>query len=51
MAKKNMHRYLLIVVSMRSGKTDEKKENVEGINTAAQKTSLSLKAANAGSVV
>ncbi len=39
------------VLSIPSGKTDEKKKNVEGINKAAQKTSLSLKVASVRSVV
>ena len=51
MVKKNILRYRLIGSSIRSGKTDEKKKNVDGINIATQKTNLSLKVANAGSGV
>ena len=51
MAKKDTIRYRSIGLSTRSGKTDEKKKNVDGINTAAQKTNLNLKVANTGSVV
>ncbi len=51
MAKKKILRYRLTGISTRSGKTDEKKKNVDGINIAAQKTNFSLKAANPGSVV
>ncbi len=51
MVKKNILRYRLIGISTRSGKTDEKKKNVDGINIAAQKTNFSLKVANPGFVV
>ncbi len=51
MEKKNILRYRLTGSSIRSGKTDEKKKNVDGINIAAQKTNFSLKAANPGSLV
>jgi len=51
MVKKNILRYRLIGSSTRSGKTDEKKKNVDGINIAAQKTNFSLKAAKSGSLV
>jgi hypothetical protein len=51
MAKKNTLRYRSIGLSIRSGKTDEKKKKVNGMNAAAQKTSLNLKVANTGSVV
>ncbi len=46
-----MLRYRLTEFSTLSGKIEEKKKKVEGINIAAQKTSLSLKVANAGSGV
>lgn len=51
MAKKNIRRYRLTGSSTRSGKIDEKKKNVDGINIAAQKTNFSLKAAKLGSLV
>ena len=51
MVKKNILRYRLTGSSTRSGKTDEKKKNVDGIKAAAQKTNLSLKVASEGSVV
>jgi hypothetical protein len=51
MAKNNMLRYRSITLSVRSGKMEENKKKVDGMNTAAQKTSLNLKVANNGSVV
>ena len=51
MVKKNIFRYRLIGSSIRSGKTDEKKKNVDGINIAAQKINFSLKVAKSGSLV
>jgi len=51
MAKKNTLRYRSVGLSIQLGKTDEKKKNVDRMNTAAQKTSLNLKVANTGSVV
>ena len=51
MAKNNMLKYRSITLSVRSGKTEEKKKRVEGIKVAAQKTNLSLKVASNGSVV
>ncbi len=51
MVKKNILRYRLTGNSTLSGKTDEKKKNVDGIKAAAQKTNLSLKVASEGSVV
>jgi hypothetical protein len=49
-AKKNRLRYLSIVLSDRSGKTEQKKKRVEGMKRAAEKTSRSLNVADAGSV-
>lgn len=46
-----MIRYRLTEFSTLSGKIEEKKKKVEGINIATQKTNLSLKVANAGSGV
>lgn len=51
MVKKNMLRHRLIGLSTRSGKMDEKKKNVDGINIAAQKTNFNLNAAKPGSLV
>lgn len=51
MAKNNMLRYRSITLSVRSGKTEEKKKKVEGRKEATQKTNLSLKVANTGSMV
>lgn len=51
MTKKDILKYRSIGLSTRSGKTEVKKKSVEGIKAAAQKTNLSLKVVNTGSVV